>query len=182
MLPLGTFVAGYDRFGNKSPHEFLEEWWNTTLKEDGTEVGWRYPDMNGFGLDQDGIPIKANVDLEVGTLVDRFGNASGRFISPAAAPFSQRALHPQNLNTDSDMKFPNNYHVYNVTRSFTVFAGPIKPWFGQPGFGVQFFLGVGVRVEDHIGMKNLQPLDSSRLPRQGPPLCHRGENAAGEEL
>ncbi|KAM0468635.1 hypothetical protein ACHAP7_010703 [Fusarium lateritium] len=138
--------------------------------------------MNGFGLDQDGIPIKANVDLEIGTLVDRFGNSSGRFISPATAPFSQRALHPQNLNTDDDMEFPNNYYLYNVTERFTVFAGPIKPWFGQPGFGIQFFLGVGIRVEDHIKMGNLAPVDPSNLPKQGSPLCHGGDNAASEEL
>ncbi|RGP80782.1 hypothetical protein FLONG3_1123 [Fusarium longipes] len=186
-LPLSTFVAGYDRFGKKSPNDFLQEWYNDTIIWDAKrnkcrEEGWRFPPLNGFALDQDGIPMKAYIDLKVGTLVDRFGNSGGRFISPATAPFAQRALHPQSLNTGKDEEFPNDYHVYNVTKPFSVLSGPIMPWFGQPGYGVQFFLGIGTTVQDHLNMKNLVKVHPSDLPTQGIKLCFSKECMTNEEL
>ncbi len=33
-----------------------------------------------------------------------------------------------------------DYHEYQVIKTFTVDAGPIAPWFGQPGHGLQFQL------------------------------------------
>ncbi|KAJ4249045.1 hypothetical protein NW762_012376 [Fusarium torreyae] len=167
-LPLGTFVTGYDRFGKLSPNEFLGKWWNSTLQPDGNETGWIYPDKNGFHLDEDLLPMKAIINLEPGTLVDRFGYNTGRYISPATAPFSQRALNPQNLIPDKKKEFPNNYHVYNVTKSFTVQAGPIRPWFDQPGLGVQFFLGEGINVKVYLDSEYLEELDPSTLVRDGP--------------
>ncbi|KAF5026341.1 hypothetical protein F66182_1549 [Fusarium sp. NRRL 66182] len=166
-LPLATFVTGYDRFGGLTPDEFLQKWWNTTDRGDGNEAGWIYPEKYGFELNEDLLPIKANVDLKPETLVDRFGENTGRYISPATAPFAQRALHPQNLDTGKNKEFPNNYHVYKVTRTFTVQAGPIRPWFGQPGFGVQFFLGNGITVHDYIVNGHLKELDASDLVRTG---------------
>ncbi|KAF4466241.1 hypothetical protein FALBO_6899, partial [Fusarium albosuccineum] len=71
-LPLGTFIANYDRFGGLSPNEFLKLWWNDT-KVDGREAGWKYPEKNGFELDEDELPIRALVNLQPGTFVDRFG-------------------------------------------------------------------------------------------------------------
>ena len=66
----------------------------------------------------------------------------GCFISAALAPYSQRALPPSNLDTSPDAPdFPNNYHVYLVLKDLTVTGGPIAPWFGQPGYGTQFFTG-----------------------------------------
>lgn len=38
-------------------------------------------------------------DLPVGLLVDRFGSEYGNFVSPKAAPYTQRALPPLNLDT-----------------------------------------------------------------------------------
>jgi hypothetical protein len=42
------------------------------------------------------------------------------------------------------LSYPYNYHVYNVTASFTVNAGPIAGWFGQPGQGVQYQMSQNV--------------------------------------
>ncbi|KAJ3541736.1 hypothetical protein NM208_g2596 [Fusarium decemcellulare] len=173
-LPLGTFIANYDRFGGLTPNEFLKLWWNDT-KVDGREAGWKYPEKNGFELDEDELPIRALVNLKPGTFVDRFGYPTGRFISPATAPFSQRALHPANLIPDKEKLFPNNYHVYNVTRSFTVQAGPIRAWFGQPGFGTQFFLGQGITVQDYLDNGHLVQLNASDLVRKGPGCGFRRE-------
>jgi hypothetical protein len=41
---------------------------------------------------------------------------------------------------DDDGRFPYNYHVYSVVKPLVVLAGPIAPWFGQPGAGVQYML------------------------------------------
>jgi len=66
----------------------------------------------------------------------------GSFISAAAAPYSQRALPPSNLDTNpSAPDYPYNYHVYEVKKPLTVVGGPIAPWFGQPGLGAQFYTG-----------------------------------------
>ena len=58
--------------------------------------------------------------------LDRFGSEYGAFLSPAGAPYSQRALPPSNLDTPtSDLSYPYNYHVYEVVQPFTVLSGPI---------------------------------------------------------
>ncbi|KAJ4244265.1 hypothetical protein NW757_010624 [Fusarium falciforme] len=161
-LPLGTFVASYDRFGGLSPDDFLKAWWDE-------EKGWKYPDHHGFQLDADNKPMNASMILEPNMLVDRFGYATGRYISPASAPFAQRALNPQNLDTpQSSPEFPNNYHVYKVLKKITVIAGPITPWFGQPGLGTQFFLGEDVTVEHYLKDKSLVEIDPQELVRDGP--------------
>ncbi|KAF5643821.1 hypothetical protein F52700_2692 [Fusarium sp. NRRL 52700] len=184
-LPLSSYVASYDRFGGLTPNDFLEKWWDNTTRPDGKrEVGWKYPSKNGFAFDDDERLIRANVNLAKGTLVDRFGNVTGRFLAPATSPFSQRALHPENLNTGKNKEFPSNYHLYNVTESFTVQAGPIRPWFGQPGYGVQFFLGEGITVEDYLKKGNLKELDASALIRQTKKCALSGgdANPDSEEL
>lgn len=72
-LPLGTYVASYDRFGGQSPNDFLADWWDE-------REGWKYPKNNGFLLDAYGKPIKANFLVTKGMIVDRFGHAGGKHI------------------------------------------------------------------------------------------------------
>ncbi|KAH7159627.1 hypothetical protein B0J13DRAFT_539287 [Dactylonectria estremocensis] len=135
-LPLGTFVSNYDRFGDaETPGEFLAKWTDAT-------GAWVYPPQNGFQLNACGDAINGTMVLEVGTLVDRFGSEYGQYVSAAAAPYSQRALPPSNLDTNPNAPdFPYNYHVYKVLKPLTVVGGPIAPWFGQPGLGAQFYTG-----------------------------------------
>ncbi|KAF4448349.1 filamentous hemagglutinin / adhesin [Fusarium austroafricanum] len=134
-LPLSTFVESYNRFGGLTPAQFLQKW----TDEKGS---YKYPPQNGFQLDANGHAINGTMVLQPGTLVDRFGSAYGSFISAAAAPYSQRALPPSNLDTNPDTPdFPYNYHLYVVIKPLTVVGGPIAPWFGQPGLGAQFFTG-----------------------------------------
>ncbi|OAA55368.1 hypothetical protein ISF_07879 [Cordyceps fumosorosea ARSEF 2679] len=74
-----------------------------------------------------------------GFLLDVNGNG---YLVAASAPFSQRSLPPESLKADPrNPEFPNSYHLYKVIRPFTVISGPIAPWFGQPGFGSQFWTG-----------------------------------------
>lgn len=71
--------------------------------------------------------------------VDRFGSEYGSFLSPAEAPYDQRALPPSNLDwPNEEPAVPFNYHKYVVRKEFVVLSGPIAPWFGQPGQGTQY--------------------------------------------
>ena len=67
---LGEIVYDYDRFGNKTPGEFLTKW-------TGRDGSYKYPLLNGFQLDINGVPILGNMTLTVGTKVDRFGSEYG---------------------------------------------------------------------------------------------------------
>jgi hypothetical protein len=65
------------------------------------------------------------------------------------------------MSADNDGRFPFNYHVYSVTKPLVVLAGPIAPWFGQPGAGVQYMLYKNVKTLIEEGY--LQREDSSVL-------------------
>lgn len=75
-FPFLSIVSDYDRFGGKTPGDFLGKWWNFTSES------WSWPSNDGFYLDQSGNPIKGNMTLPVGTRVDRFGAESGVYKSP----------------------------------------------------------------------------------------------------
>ncbi|EFX02270.1 hypothetical protein CMQ_2319 [Grosmannia clavigera kw1407] len=133
--PSDSLLEVYDRFGGLCPGQFLATYYDSTAKS------WKYPDFEGFQLDTAGETISAEMTLQVGLLIDRSGSEYGSYASPASAPYMQRALPPSNLDTPaSNPVFPYNYHVYRVIQSFEVEAGPIAPWFGQPGQGVQYKL------------------------------------------
>ncbi|CAK7212123.1 hypothetical protein SCUCBS95973_001335 [Sporothrix curviconia] len=137
--PADGIVEIYDRFGGLCPGQFLATYYDPSA---GT---WKYPPYDGFQLDTAGQPIAAAMTLPVGLLVDRFGSEYGSYASPAAAPFMQRALPPSSLDTPAgNPVYPYNYHLYRVTEAFEVMAGPIAPWFGQPGQGVQYMLSNNV--------------------------------------
>ncbi|KAI4190115.1 MAG: hypothetical protein LQ346_004985 [Caloplaca aetnensis] len=144
VFPLLSFVSDYDRFGGQQPGDFLTAWTDQQGR-------YRYPPQNGFVLDLAGKPILGNMSLLPGTQVDRFGSEYadheplhrlGSYISAADAPYAQRALPPSNLATPPDAPdYPYNYRIYTVLKRLDVLGGPIAPWFGQPGLGVQFYTG-----------------------------------------
>jgi hypothetical protein len=68
--------------------------------------------------------------LPTGTLLDRFGNDSGTFFSPAGAPYGKRALPYVCLQ--------QAYSVYRVSAPLPVWVGRAVPWFDQPGGATQF--------------------------------------------
>jgi hypothetical protein len=61
-------------------------------------------------------------------------------MSPGTAPFAQRSLPPSQLNAPPGSEYPDNYHAYTVLKAIVVKSGPVAPWFGQPGFGIQFLM------------------------------------------
>ncbi|MFD8499292.1 TNT domain-containing protein [Amycolatopsis sp. NPDC059657] len=67
------------------------------------------------------------ITLPLDTVVDRFGDGSGRIFAPDGTPFAQRALPAQAA-----------YRRYRVTRALPVWRAVTAPWFGQPGGGTRY--------------------------------------------
>jgi hypothetical protein len=145
-LPL-TFLIGsttYSRFGGLCPGEFLSTWTNYAPPG---KAGWfLYPFSDGFANNTAGLPIRGRITLKPGVKVDRFGGVTGNFVAPAGSPYDQRALPPANLDFDAGdaSQVPYNYHVYEVEKPLVAVAGPVAPWFGQPGLGTQFQLPASI--------------------------------------
>lgn len=146
---VGELLRDYHRLDSFRPNNFIDCFWdpNATMGNG----GWRYPSNNGFA---DGF---TDFDLVPGQVIDRFGSNGGRFFSPFGAPFTQRALPPSSLNT-LDRAYPFGYHVFRVITSFTVRAGTIAPWFGQPGGGLQYF-SPAMNADQLIAGNFLEPLN-----------------------
>jgi hypothetical protein len=143
--PIGKMLTDYRRFDATGPNTFLSCFWRTVPYA----TNWRYPKDNGF-LVVHGKPVEHTVVLRPGQEIDLFGNPGnptnpamskgGQFLSPAGTPYEDRALPPTNLDTYATSA-PFNYHLYIVLKKFSVLAGPIAPWFDQPGGGIQDYLG-----------------------------------------
>ncbi|MEU0135115.1 TNT domain-containing protein [Streptomyces sp. NPDC006296] len=151
---IGRMLRGYDRTGGASPYWFLGCYWQTNPQ---TGVsGWWYPDHDGFVLDRAGEPVQKALTLRVGQLVDLFGSGRGNFLAPAGTPYAKRAIPPSNLVTYT-ADYPYSYHLYRVTEAFTVQAGRIRPWFGQPGLGIQY--KTDQRVSELVNAEKLEALN-----------------------
>lgn len=169
-LPLLSLVSNYKRFNGYTPAQFLEQWQNYSNTD---EYAYLYPPEDGFLLDNDGNPIKGEVVLQPGEMLDRFGSEGGEFLGAADAPFDQRSLPPSNLNT-VDGEVPYNYYVYEVLKNLTVEAGPIAPWFGQPGLGTQFYVGGTGRIYQLVQDKYLKNVSLHDII-PGPGKCECGQ-------
>lgn len=131
--PVGPLLDDYSRSGDLAPAEFLDTYWDSAANS------WRYPPQDGFEVGPDGSPEKHPEVLDVGDDLDRFGSEYGSFLAPAGDDYAERSLPPQSLTT-READFPCGYHRYEVARPFTVWEGPIAPWFAQPGGGTQILL------------------------------------------
>ena len=142
---VATLVNGYQRFGPSIPETpaGAAHWRSTYFSQNGdSPLNWppNPPYTDGFDVTPDTqTPDETRSTLTAATRIDRFGNPTGGFLAPAGTPFSQRALPPQNLDSPGGTPV-SNYHVYCVMKAFDVDAGPIAPWFGQPGRGTQYVL------------------------------------------
>ena len=93
---------------------------------EGTSLTSYYPASDGF------IGEAESTTLEPGTIVDRYGEENGRFVSPAGTPAEMRSLPPGSLDRP--------YNAYRVTNSINVMSGRISPAFDQIGLGIQHVL------------------------------------------
>jgi hypothetical protein len=132
---LGNILHAYRRTGGLPAPAFLARYWNSGA---GAGRGWIYPPAAGFVVGLDGRPDEIRLRLLPGEDIDRFGSEHGAFLSPEGMPYALRSLPPQNL--DGIPPRTCNYHDYRVIRKFLAQAGPAAPWFGQPGYGLQYQL------------------------------------------
>ena len=161
-LPLTSLISSstnYSRFGGLCPGEFLAAY--TDYAAHGTAGWFWYPFADGFANNTAGVPIRGRMTLKPGTLIDRFGSVSGSFVAPAGSPYDQRALPPANLNwaKGNGMQVPFNYHVYEVQKPVVVVGGPVTPWFGQPGLGMQFQLPTSIKALLESGVMEEVPVE-----------------------
>jgi RHS repeat-associated protein len=97
---------------------------------------WREP--NGRFTKHPGWPINRGFKrgkaskgtLGKGTKFDRYGGTDGNFVADLGTPFGERALPSSYAKRNF-----NSYEVVKPIRG--VRSGPIAPWFGQPGGGIQ---------------------------------------------
>ncbi|WP_028647429.1 TNT domain-containing protein [Nocardiopsis sp. CNT312] len=175
--PVAALVEGYERFGGLTPAAFLDRWYLEDQVDPATGDtfdGWDYPEHNGFAV-QDGEPVSGLRVLGSGELLDRFGSPRGTFLAPAGAPYAERALPPDSLNT-----YPggteHNYHCYAVLEDLTALVGPITPHFGQPGGGEQLLVPAeGVPEADGDGfVRVVRLLELGYLGEQPAEACVDG--------
>jgi hypothetical protein len=133
---VGAELFGYHRTGGLRASEFLATYYNPAAN--GGSGGWTYPPDNGYVIAPDGQPLEFQLTLPPGSDMDRFGSEYGSFLATAGLPYAARSIPPQSL--DSNPAASCNYHDYQVLKPFTVDAGPIAPWFAQPGGGLQYQL------------------------------------------
>jgi hypothetical protein len=128
--PVGFQLIGYRRTGGESQAQFLAQYHNAN--------GWIYPPDNGYLTTSAGRPIEWVQTLVPGRHIDRYGSVYGSFLAPEATPYLERSNPPSSL--ESTPAAGCNYHDYQVLKAFRVDAGPIAPWFAQPGGGEQYQL------------------------------------------
>jgi Tuberculosis necrotizing toxin len=89
---------------------------------------WRneptWPPNRGFS----GTPTSTT--LAPGTRIDRYGSELGTFASPSGTPFGARSLPPGAATAP--------LRGYEVLKPLPAQGGPVAPWFGQPGGGIQY--------------------------------------------
>lgn len=79
-------------------------------------------------------PGPAPVVLQPGDMFDLFGHESAQGTFVFGTPLDKRSLAPTEIML--------TYHVYRVRNPIDrgVIAGPVAPWFGQPGGGIKIQL------------------------------------------
>ena len=133
---VGEELLGYRRAGDLTDAQLLAKYYSPTANNG--SPGWIYPPDNGYVIAPDGKPIEITQTLRTGADIDRYGSEYGSFLAPAGLSYTSRSIPPSSL--DSNPAASCNYHDYRVEKPFKVDAGPIAPWFGQPGYGWQYQL------------------------------------------
>ncbi|KJK56482.1 TNT domain-containing protein [Saccharothrix sp. ST-888] len=133
---VGRELIGYRRTGGLTEEKFLAAYYSPTANSG--SPGWAYPPSDGYVVRPDGTPVEFTVRLFPGQDIDRYGSEYGSFLAPEGIPYAARSIPPQSL--DGSPAAGCNYRDYRVLKPFTVHAGPIAPWFGQPGYGLQYQL------------------------------------------
>ncbi|MEV0249032.1 TNT domain-containing protein [Nocardia sp. NPDC050712] len=104
-----------------------------------------HPD--GFATATGRTPIR----LEPGRIVDSFGPTFSKLLYPAEVPVTARSLPIDYVSA--------GYRRWRVLTPTPVWAGPVAPWFGQPGGGEQFF--TLMPIADLVGAGFVEEIEES---------------------
>ncbi|MFB7664067.1 TNT domain-containing protein [Kitasatospora sp. NPDC056138] len=159
--PVGRELTGYRRTGGLTEEKFLATYYSPTANSG--SPGWIYPPSDGYVLRPDGTPVEFTVSLLPGQDIDRYGSEYGSFLAPEGIPYAARSIPPQSL--DGNPAAGCNYRDYRVLKPFTVHAGPIAPWFGQPGYGLQYQLDGALVLGAPTRLNVLWLVDNGYLAR-----------------
>ncbi|MFB6889561.1 TNT domain-containing protein [Kitasatospora sp. NPDC056327] len=159
--PVGRQLTGYRRTGGLGEEKFLATYYSPTANNG--SPGWIYPPANGYVTLPDGTPVEFEITLYPNQRIDRYGSEYGSFLAPEGLPYASRSIPPQSL--DSNPAAGCNYHDYKVLKPFRVHAGPIAPWFGQPGHGLQYQLDAALVPNGPARLNVLWLVDNGYLAR-----------------
>ncbi|MFC9896550.1 TNT domain-containing protein [Nocardia sp. NPDC127579] len=130
--PAVQALVDTDIYGGLSEQTWIQQFVNP--EDAGEPVGRRrlvWPDGNqhpdGFASPSDRAPAR----LAPGRIVDSFGTTFSKLLYDSSTPFSARSLPVDYLRS--------GYRRWKVRTTTPVWAGPVAPWFGQPGGGEQYF-------------------------------------------
>ncbi|KAK2590111.1 hypothetical protein QQS21_012209 [Conoideocrella luteorostrata] len=171
-------LKDYDRLAKLAPGAFISKF---TDKNNGY---WVYPSASGFANKTDGQePDTKTITLQKGDYVDRFGGENGYFLAPAGTLYTERSIPPSNLNTQSSSGTKQqNFYVYRVLKPFEVLSGPIAPWFGQPGGGVQYYTKSSGNIGELKSQGKLEDVSAKDLVNSGKMKCQSGSGGSGGPL
>lgn len=124
---------------------------SSVLNPDGS-INWSKAAEGGYTLKADGTAIKVQFAPEMGEVIDRYGNANGRYTSPVingeAYSYTERSLpYVEDLS---------NYHQYEVIGDYnkvTAYKGEIAGIEGWGiGGGIQYELPITVDLLERLGL------------------------------
>ena len=131
VLPALSLVTNYDRFGGKTPGEYLRLWTNASTGR------YVYPPFDGFQLDSDAKPIKGKMMLGVGQEVDRFGSEKGMYAMCIFIDDSQtqevNELVWQSFQTKSKPTHECLYRNVLLSSRRSILPTRLTPFKSQPG-------------------------------------------------
>ncbi|WP_216214146.1 TNT domain-containing protein [Amycolatopsis aidingensis] len=123
--PPERLTEGYDPLGGLSEREFNRRYL-VHADERAPEYAWPPGELYPEGGREPGEPVL----LAEGTLLDRFGGATGRVFAADGTPFAARSLPPSRLRA--------GYRRYRVRRELPMWLAESAPWFGQDGGGPRY--------------------------------------------
>jgi hypothetical protein len=128
------FPPDYVPMQGKSTEDYLRQYSDGTWNKYG-DPNWKWDEQapNHGALNG----VERDVHVGTGTVIDRYGESHGSFLSPDGTPYPQRGLPADNL--------AKNYHRYQVLQPLPAKAGVIAPAFGEPGLGLQYRLDKSVQ-------------------------------------
>jgi len=112
-----------------------------------TSKGINWPQNHGCKLKPDGEDPETEIDLEPGTIIDRFGGDSGFYFGDKSSTFDSRSLVSLRPGQECEPEYKKRlaekkllYNEYRVLKPFSVKTCTIAPAFGHEGNGVQYRL------------------------------------------